>query len=132
MRRKYTGTSDPFDVTRANTHYEQTKEKIQKIKQAKRLIDLQHKFQSNNLKLDENDDRLDDINDISSSDEEENIKDYNLTKSSTSCSIDKIEAIIYGGVSSRFWLFRKHMISENTEKLKRQRPPFFAWECLTI
>ena len=37
--------------------------------------------------------------------------DYSWVLSSASCNIDDIQGIIYGGSSSRFWIFRKHMLS---------------------
>ena len=35
---------------------------------------------------------------------------YNMIDSSATTEINNIEGIIFGGLSSRFWLFRKHMI----------------------
>lgn len=54
--------------------------------------------------------------------------------------IDDIEAFNFGGFSSRFWIFRKHMISMEYDSMKmdNQRPggrcnfPFFSWQCITI
>ena len=45
---------------------------------------------------------------------DENFKegvDYYVKKSSASCRLDEIEGFLYGGLSSRFWMLRKHMIS---------------------
>ena len=50
----------------------------------------------------------------------ENLKDenfieglhFNYIKSSTSINLDEIKAMIFGGTSARFWLSRKHMISD--------------------
>ena len=55
--------------------------------------------------------------------------------SSSSCYIKDIESIVYGGKSSRFWVFRKHMISLEPEEAMNdsEKPdeycvfPFFAW-----
>ena len=37
-------------------------------------------------------------------------EDYDIDWSSGSCKISDIQAIIYGGLSSRFWMFRKHLM----------------------
>jgi len=42
-----------------------------------------------------------------------------------------IEGIVYGGTSSRFWLFRKHInCIESVSEL--QKVPFYAWDCITL
>lgn len=46
--------------------------------------------------------------------------------------IDEIKGIIFGGASARFWLSRKHMISELDVYRENKRPPFYAWECITL
>lgn len=38
--------------------------------------------------------------------EDENFKEF---KSSGSCRIEDIQGIIFGGLSSRFWMLRKHI-----------------------
>ena len=68
-------------------------------------------------------------------------------KSSASTNISNIEGFIYGGVSSRFWLFRKHMMcldyntikhdtrefkEANKNKIKGEKIPFYAWQCITL
>ena len=60
---------------------------------------------------------------------------YHKVKSSASCSFDQIEAIVFGGLSSRFWLFRKHMNSvKNNSKQDNAKIdiPFYAWQCISI
>ena len=67
---------------------------------------------------------------------------YVLVESSASTDISNIQGFIYGGMSSRFWLFRKHMISidyntikndtmkykeKNKNKDKKNKIPFYAW-----
>ena len=52
-------------------------------------------------------------------------------KSSASCNVSDIQAIIYGGFSSRFWMARKY-INTCGEHDQKTRIPFFSWECLTI
>jgi hypothetical protein len=34
---------------------------------------------------------------------------YRLSKSSSSCYIEDITGILFGGTSTRFWMLRKHM-----------------------
>lgn len=61
--------------------------------------------------------------------------EYQWVPSSATCNIADIEGIVYGGRSSRFWIFRKHMISMEPECMRcdSQRVgaacafPFFAW-----
>ena len=43
-----------------------------------------------------------------------------------------ITGIMYGGISSRFWMLRKHMNSLPVDDLKWGKVPFYAWECITI
>jgi hypothetical protein len=57
-------------------------------------------------------------------------KDFRPSKSSTSCDVDDIQGIIFGGISSRFWLLRKHFSSLKKEELDDL--PYYAWECITL
>lgn len=71
--------------------------------------------------------------------EVERIKDkYQFTQSSTSCTISDIQGIIYGGFSSRFWIYRKHLscldysiLMKDTKKRKfrggKTELPFYSW-----
>ena len=52
-------------------------------------------------------------------------EDFVSEKSSASCCIDDIQAIIFGGLSARFWMLRKHINSMSIEKLSRL--PFYSW-----
>ena len=60
---------------------------------------------------------------------------YSWFESSCTCNIDDIDSFNFGGFSSRFWIFRKHMISMEYDDMKRinQNPggkcnfPFFNW-----
>ena len=77
------------------------------------------------------------MQDISSSDEEiynpDYVADYFHSESHASCNIDDIQSIIVGGMSSRFWLLRKHMNCFNTKKIKESEiTPFYAWNCVTL
>ena len=63
-------------------------------------------------------------------------------RSSSSCYLKHIQAIIFGGQSSRFWLYRKHFMSfdqvevnkdnESPECASPPSYPFFAWQCITL
>lgn len=98
---------------------------------------MENVFADNNLEWDSNDERLDNEEDVSSSEDEldnPNYKrDYAHRKSNASCNIDEIQSIIFGGFSSRFWLFRKYMNTIDPKKLLDDEfVPFYSWECLTI
>ena len=49
-------------------------------------------------------------------------------------SIDDIKAIVYGGINSRFWLFRKYLNQISTKDYKEEDKniPFYAWQCISI
>lgn len=84
--------------------------------------------------------------DLDEKQELEKLKDqFNLKKSSASTDIDDIQGIIYGGISSRFWVYRKHLICMDYDKIKKNSKhnrkfdgdksgviPFFAWQCVTL
>ena len=65
------------------------------------------------MKWDKEDPRIDDVPDISSSDEPiynpDYEADYYHDESNASCDIADIKSITFGGSSSRFWLLRKYM-----------------------
>ena len=70
--------------------------------------------------------------------------EFHVKNSSSSTKISDIKGIIYGGISSRFWMFRKHMItldiqrnmrlknSKDQFKLPMAKVPFYAWQCITL
>lgn len=66
---------------------------------------------------------------------EEKAEEFSYHQSSSTCSLSDIEGIIVGGHSSRFWIYRKHMISLDYDIMKfdNQAPgvktsfPFFSW-----
>jgi len=72
---------------------------------------LKNEFKKNSISMLPEDDRIDGVDDISSSDSEQdqNDIDYKWTKSDASFDISKIQNFVLGGITSRFWLFRKHM-----------------------
>ena len=49
---------------------------------------------------------------------EENPEEFSYHQSSSTCNINDIDAIIIGGHSSRFWIYRKHMISIDYDTMK--------------
>lgn len=58
--------------------------------------------------------------------------DFNYEQSSSSIKLQDIKGIIYGGLSSRFWMFRKHMICNSVKKTLIGNAPFYAWQCITL
>ena len=68
-----------------------------------------------------------------------------MKKSSACTDIEDIQGIIYGGISSRFWIYRKHLICMDYDKVKKNSKhnrkfdgdksgviPFYAWQCITL
>jgi hypothetical protein len=80
----------------------------------------------------------------------QSIQNEYITKvSESSCKIEDIIGILYGGISSRFWLYRKEIIYQDCQfgsmvetdlsvhknyKLPKDDPkaPFVCWECITL
>ena len=59
--------------------------------------------------------------------------EYMENVSSASCWIEDIQGISFGPVTSRFWLFRKHMNTMDSNALNDENNlPFHGWHCLTI
>ena len=63
-------------------------------------------------------------------DEELDDVKFKDVKSSSSCKIRDIQSIMFGGLSSRFWMLRKHINLMEPEELKKL--PFYSWNCLTL
>ena len=67
---------------------------------------------------------------------------FSYKVSSSSTPIADIKGIIFGGVNSRFWIYRKHMccldfnvVKNDTLSVKKGRRkvlPFYAWQCITL
>jgi len=55
---------------------------------------------------------------------------YFMKKSKASCSMDDVHGFIYGGMSARFWMMRKHINLLSKEDLINL--PLYSWECITI
>ena len=53
--------------------------------------------------------------------------EYREKKSAASCKIEEIQGITFGPISSRFWIYRKHINS-----VKNLEMPFYSWQCLTL
>lgn len=56
---------------------------------------------------------------------------YTLYSSSASCYLDQIQSFLYGGISSRFWMLRKHINFHFTSE-NGPEPPYYAWDCVTL
>lgn len=69
---------------------------------------------------------------ILSTELEEEVDDICFTTkvSSGSCKVSDIENILFGGVSSRFWMLRKHINMLDDEQLANL--PFYSWQCITL
>ena len=63
---------------------------------------------------------------------EETIDDieFKEVRSSGSCAVKDIQNFIYGGMSSRFWTLRKHIIAMSKQEL--ENVPFNSWNCITL
>lgn len=90
----------------------------------KRVLAMREQFE-NDLIVDDNDGLLADENFI------EGVH-FTYRKSSASCRLSEIKGIIFGGLSTRFWLSRKHMNSDYAYMAKNRRPAFYSWECVTL
>jgi hypothetical protein len=55
-----------------------------------------------------------------------NINQYNEIDISKSYYMSEIEGIIFGGMSSRFWMLRKHINSMKLVDIEK-KSPFFSW-----
>jgi len=78
-------------------------------------LNIENKFKKNQIYFDPNDKRMNTLAEVSSSDDEmeDSEKVYQLSRSNGSFDISNIRCLIYGGISSRFWLFRKYMNNTN-------------------
>lgn len=70
------------------------------------------------------------INQVTELDEVLDDVQFKEVKSSSSCKISDIQSIMFGGLSSRFWMLRKHINLMEPEELKKL--PFYSWNCLTL
>ena len=86
MRKKFIETHDPIDVKHATEAYLKERSEVKKNKKAKREEQIKQDFKKANLSFINKDERLDDIEELSSSDDESN-RDYDWVKSSASFDI---------------------------------------------
>ena len=56
--------------------------------------------------------------------------DFKRDPSGASCYVKDIKSFSFGGFSSRFWLYRKHINSMEHKDLRNL--PFYCWECITL
>lgn len=70
LSKKYIGTTDPKEVSLSTMAYNANKRQIQIRKKRHKLEEFETVFKEKNLKFDKNDDRLDNISDISSEEDE--------------------------------------------------------------
>ena len=59
-------------------------------------------------------------------------RQFDLKKSSASCKISEIQQIIFGGLSSRFWMLRKHLNAMLKKDHITNKVPFYSWQCITL
>ena len=58
---------------------------------------------------------------------------YKNKTSSASFKLKDIQGIVFGPSSTRFWLFRKHMITMDINNFKDPKNvPWYSWECLSL
>jgi hypothetical protein len=54
---------------------------------------------------------------------------FETVRSRVSCKVSDIKSFVYGGMTSRFWLLRKHLI-KNPDIAKKS--PLKSWSCITL
>ena len=59
------------------------------------------------------------------------LQDFKLETSTSSCHMDDVTAFVLGGSTSRWWMMRKH-INLMTKKEMNEKMPFYSWQCLTL
>ena len=53
-------------------------------------------------------------------------------KSAASCKLSDIKGLVFGGISSRFWMLRVHINSMEILSIRKGIIPFYCWECITL
>lgn len=56
--------------------------------------------------------------------------EFSDVKSSASCKLEDIMGFVYGGLTSRFWVHRKHINAMPPDKI--DTIPFHSWDCITL
>ena len=71
------------------------------------------------------------VDELEGLENEHNLKnqtEFTIARSNSSCLLKDMKGFIYGGISSRFWLLRKHLnLVDDVKKM-----PFYTWECITL
>ena len=62
---------------------------------------------------------------------DELFNDLKYHESQKSCKVADIESLVYGPLTSRFWILRKHICLSSQRQLLMNMS-FYAWDCLTI
>ena len=57
---------------------------------------------------------------------------YKKSKSKASCDLSEITGFLFGGMSSRFWMLRKHINNFKVVQGARVKLPFYSWQCLSL
>lgn len=63
-------------------------------------------------------------------DEELDELEFQDIKSSASCRLEDIVGFVYGGLTSRFWVHRKHINALPPDQI--DSVPFNSWDCITL
>ena len=70
---------------------------------------------------------------MSTDGETNNSKRHEWIKSRSSFKIEDIVGITTNGMSSRFWMLRKHINMMDIKLFSNEKLiPFYAWECITV
>ena len=92
-----------------------------------RLLRLQHlnknRAEHEHVKVDHLPNELDDFEDNAQ---------FETYHSTSTCLVSDIEGIIYGGLSSRFWMLRKLFNTYDKKCINNGELPYYAWECITL
>ena len=71
-------------------------------------------------------------NEVMLNEEVNKMKLYKLDKSSLSCSLDEITSFQLGGITSRFWVMRKHLNLMTNSEIDKAGLPFYSWQCIPL
>ena len=52
--------------------------------------------------------------------------------SDASFDFDDVQGFLYGPVTFRLWMMRKHIISMSNEEINKYGMPFYYWDCITL
>lgn len=57
---------------------------------------------------------------------------FKKKKSNGCCYVKDIQGFLFGGLSTRFWMMRKHINSLDFPSKGNKKLPFYCWECITL